>query len=305
MNKKKMTGNLLLLIAAAAWGGGFIANNAAIRHIGVFTYETIRMGIGALMLLPMAIASLSKEKKSAGFIPPSKKSKITLIVGGICCGVALVFASALQGFGLLHTTPGKGAFIAALYIVIVPLMTAFIQRKMPGLLIWIGVAVAVMGFALLSLSSGFGKINPGDLIMLGCATVYSVQIYMLSVISPKVNVVALACIEFFAASATASILALILDDISLVTIGRAIIPLLYAGIISGGIGFTLQAVALKMTDSSVGSLIMSLESVFALLLSWMITGERLLTREYVGCLLVFLAVILSQLPEDKLKRKKT
>ena len=300
MKRKNLIGNLLLLISAAVWGGGYLANAAAIKHIGVFTYETLRMAMGGLMLLPLALYSTSKEKKN----PNIPKDKGRLILGGICCGVALVFASALQGFGLLYTTPGKGSFIASLYIVIVPLMTAFIKRKFPDLLVWAGVIVAVIGFGFLSLGSGFEKINPGDLIMLACAAVYSCQIYLLGVLSPKVNTVALACIEFFAASGTALVLALIFDKITLVTIGQALLPLLYTGIISGGIGFTLQAVALKMTDPSIGSLIMSLESVFALLFAWIITNETLLAREYIGCMLVFMAVILSQIPTEKLRLKK-
>ena len=286
------------MISAAVWGGGYLANAAAIKHIGVFTYETLRMAMGGLMLLPLALISMSKEKK---LTPVTNKPNLTLIIGGISCGVALVFASALQGFGLLYTTPGKGSFIASLYIVIVPLMTAVIRRKLPDFLVWIGVIVAVVGFGFLSLGSGFEGINPGDILMLGCATVYSCQIFLLSTLSCKVNTVALACIEFFAASGTALVLALIFDDISLVTIGQALLPLLYAGIISGGIGFTLQAVALKMTDPSIGSLIMSLESVFALLFAWIITNETLLPREYLGCALVFAAVIISQFPTDKLR----
>ena len=296
----------MLLVAAAVWGGGYIANDAAIQHIGVFTYEMLRMFLGGLLLLPLCITLRSKEKKRAvaesGAAPAPIPFKL-LFAGGILCGVALVFASALQGFGLLYTTPGKGSFIAALYIVIVPIITSTLHRKAPGLFIWLGVAAALGGFALLSLSGEEGGINKGDLIMLACAAVYSVQICLLEHFSPKVNGVFLACVEFFTASVTALVLALIFDDISLATIAEAALPLLYSAVISCCIGFTLQSVALRLTDASVGSLIMSLESVFALLFSWLITGETLLLREYMGCALVFAAVILSQLPSPKLKRR--
>ncbi|MBR4304731.1 MAG: DMT family transporter [Clostridia bacterium] len=301
MNKRKLTGNLLLLIAAAVWGGGYIANDAAIQHIGVFTYEMLRMFLGGLILLPVCMVLRSGEKKRAAAESTAAEPipfKL-LFAGGILCGMALVFASALQGFGLLYTTPGKGSFIAALYIVIVPIITSVLHKKLPGVFVWAGIGAALAGFALLSLSGEEGSINPGDLIMLACAAVYSVQICLLEHFSPKVNGVYLACAEFFTASVTALVFALIFDDISLATIADAALPLLYSSVVSCCIGFTLQSVALRMTDASVGSLIMSLESVFALLLSWLITSETLLPREYLGCFMVFAAVILSQLPELK------
>lgn len=298
MNKKKLTGNLMLLAAAAVWGGGYLANDAAIQHIGVFTYETLRMLIGGLILLPVCMALRKREQKRPDCTPIPRRA---LITGGALCGVALVFASALQGFGLLYTTPGKGSFIAALYIVIVPIITSTLRRRLPPPALWAGVAAALAGFALLSLSGEGGGINPGDLIMLACAAVYSVQICLLEHYSPKVNGVYLACVEFFTASLTALVFALMFDDFSLPAIAAAAVPLLYASVISCCLGFTLQSVALRMTDASVGSLIMSLESVFALLFSWVINGETLLMREYFGCALVFAAVMLSQLPEGKRK----
>ena len=306
MNKKKLTGNLLLLIAAAVWGGGYIANDAAIRHVGVFTYETLRMLLGGLTLLPICLIMHAKEKKQLDHAADthSKPRFKALLTGGILCGVALVFASALQGFGLLYTTPGKGSFIAALYIVIVPIITSVLHKKLPNLFIWLGVVSALFGFALLSLSGEDGGINPGDLIMLACAAVYSVQICLLEHFSPKVNGVYLACIEFFTASLTAFVFALIFDDFSISAVIAAALPIAYAGIVSCCVGFTLQSVALRMTDASVGSLIMSLESVFALLFAWVLTQEVLLPREYAGCALVFAAVILSQLPELDFKRKR-
>ncbi|MBO7275984.1 MAG: EamA family transporter, partial [Clostridia bacterium] len=211
MNKRKLTGNLMLLVAAAVWGGGYIANDAAIQHIGVFTYEMLRMFLGGLLLLPLCMALRSKEKKRAASesIAAEPIPFKLLFAGGVLCGVALVFASALQGFGLLYTTPGKGSFIAALYIVIVPIITSTLHRKAPGIFIWLGVAAALGGFALLSLSGEEGGINKGDLIMLACAAVYSVQICLLEHFSPKVNGVFLACVEFFTASLTALVLALI------------------------------------------------------------------------------------------------
>ena len=296
MDKRKLTGNLLLLIAAAVWGGGYIANDAAIQHIGVFTYEMLRMFLGGLILLPVCMVLRSGEKKQPDCPPVPRRA---LLTGGILCGMALVFASALQGFGLLYTTPGKGSFIAALYIVIVPIITSVLHKKLPGVFVWAGIGAALAGFALLSLSGEEGSINPGDLIMLACAAVYSVQICLLEHFSPKVNGVYLACAEFFTASVTALVFALIFDDISLATIADAALPLLYSSVVSCCIGFTLQSVALRMTDASVGSLIMSLESVFALLLSWLITSETLLPREYLGCFMVFAAFILSQLTELK------
>ena len=298
MKKQNLLGNLLLLAAAAAWGGGYIANDTAMQSIGAFTYEALRMLLGGIVLLPVVFTVRAREKRTPS-ISPSPARTGQLVAGGVLCGLALMFASALQGFGLIYTTPGKGSFIAALYIVIVPVITACMNKKLPGLFIWLGVAAALVGFALLSLGGEAGGINPGDLIMLGCAAVYSVQICLLGYFSPRVNGIYLACIEFFTASAAAFVMALIFDDFSAAAIAKAALPIVYAGIVSCGVGFTLQSVALRLTDPSVGSLIMSLESVFALLFSWVITNETLLMREYIGCALVFASVILSQLPDIK------
>lgn len=288
---KRMQGNIMLLITAMIWGSAFVAQSKGMEYIGPFTFNVMRNFIGGIVLLPV-IALFSRGKK---YEPEEKKqlNKNTLI-GGVCCGLVLFLASSFQQYGLVHTTAGKAGFITALYIVIVPLLGVFMGKRVPKI-IWGCVALAIAGFWLLCIKEGF-TVGLGDLMVLICALFYSVHIVTIDHFSPKVDGVKMSCIQFFTAGVVSIIPMLLWEVPQASAIMDAIWTILYAGVLSSGVAYTFQIIAQRHTEPTVATLLMSLESVFAALSGWLILNERLLPRELLGCALVFIAVILAQIP---------
>ncbi len=288
---KRMQGNIMLLITAMIWGSAFVAQSKGMEYIGPFTFNVMRNFIGGIVLLPV-IALFSRGKK---YEPEEKKqlNKNTLI-GGVCCGLVLFLASSFQQYGLVHTTAGKAGFITALYIVIVPLLGVFMGKRVPKI-IWGCVALAIAGFWLLCIKEGF-TVGLGDLMVLICALFYSVHIVTIDHFSPKVDGVKMSCIQFFTAGVVSIIPMLLWEVPQASAIMDAIWTILYAGVLSSGVAYTFQIIAQRHTEPTVATLLMSLESVFAALSGWLILNERLLPRELLGCVLVFIAVILAQIP---------
>lgn len=234
------------------------------------------------------------NRQKAHGLSASASHRSTLI-GGICCGIALGAASCLQQVGISMTTAGKAGFITALYIVIVPVLGIFIGKKIPKIT-WLCVAIAVAGFYLLCVNEGF-SISRGDLTVLGCAVLFSIHILLIDhFVSLGVDGVLMSCIQFFVAGALSLVLTLLFEEPSLTAILSAKVSILYAGILSSGVGYTLQITAQKHTDPTIATLLMSLESVFAALSGWLILHETLFPKELLGCALVFAAVILAQIP---------
>lgn len=288
---KRMQGNIMLLITAMIWGSAFVAQSKGMEYIGPFTFNVMRNFIGGIVLLPV-IALFSRGKK---YEPEEKKqlNKNTLI-GGVCCGLVLFLASSFQQYGLVHTTAGKAGFITALYIVIVPLLGVFMGKRVPKI-IWGCVALAIAGFWLLCIKEGF-TVGLGDLMVLICALFYSVHIVTIDHFSPKVDGVKMSCIQFFTAGVVSIIPMLLWEEPQASAIMDAIWTILYAGVLSSGVAYTFQIIAQRHTEPTVATLLMSLESVFAALSGWLILNERLLPKELLGCVLVFIAVILAQIP---------
>ena len=222
----------------------------------------------------------------------------TLVIGGILCGIALAVASSLQQIGIVYTSAGKAGFITALYILIVPIIRLFLGRR-AGRKVWIGVALAVAGMYFLCITDGF-SISKGDFLVFLCAVVFSVHILVIDHFAPKVDGVALSCIQFFVCGILCAVPMLALERPRVDEILAAWMPLAYAGVLSCGVAYTLQVIAQKNTDPTVASLLLSLESVFSVLTGWVILGERLSGRELFGCALVFAAVLLAQLPGKKM-----
>ena len=295
---KKMQGNIMLLITAMIWGSAFVAQSKGMDYIGPFTFNVCRNFLGAIVLLPV-IALFNRGKK---YQPEEKKAldKNTLI-GGICCGVVLFIASSFQQYGLVHTTAGKAGFITALYIVIVPLLGLFMGRKVPKI-IWGCVALAIAGFWLLCIKEGF-TVGLGDLMVLICAFFYSMHIVTIDRFSPKADGVKMSCIQFFAAGILSLLPMLLWETPHMPSILDAKWTILYAGVLSSGVAYTFQIIAQKHTEPTVATLLMSLESVFAALFGWIILHEQMAGKELFGCLLVFIAVILAQIPIP-VKQKK-
>ena len=250
------------------------------------------------MLLPV-IAVMGKGKKKKETRPENRN---ILLLGGICCGVMLFIGSALQQIGIQYTTAGKAGFITAMYMVLVPICGLFFGRK-PGGKTWAAVVVALVGMYLLCLyGSGIQNLSKGDLLEMLCALGFTGHILVVDHFSPKVDGVKMSCIQFFACGILAGIFMLILEEPSWENICAAAVPILYAGILSSGAGYTLQIVAQKDTQPTVASLLMSLESVFSLIFGWILLKEAMSGVELLGCVLMFAAIIWVQLPE---KQKKT
>ena len=293
---KKMRGNLMLLLTALIWGTAFVAQSAGMDHVQPFTYNGIRTLIGGLVLIPVIL--LFDRLKPAESRPSAEEQRVinkNSLLGGVCCGVVLCVASCFQQFGVSMTTAGKAGFITALYIVIVPLMGVFIKKKIPKI-IWLCVAIAVAGFYLLCVKEGF-SIGTGDLLVLCCAFFFSIHIMVIDHFTAgKVDGVRMSCVQFLVAGIMAIVLMFLFEEPTLVSVWNARVSILYAGVMSCGVAYTLQILGQKDTDPTTATLLMSLESVFAALSGWVLLHESLSLKEIFGCALVFVAVILAQIP---------
>lgn len=291
---------MLLVLAALIWGTAFVAQSMGMDHIGPCTFNAARSWIGSAALLPVIWffgrrKGGQKEKKQGCWLCDK-----VLLAGGAACGVMLAGGSLLQQIGLTSTTPGKAGFLTSLYIVIVPVLGVFLGRR-AGAKVWAGVAIALAGAYLLSGSvSGEGfSIGTGELQVIISAVFFSLHILVIDRFSPRVDGVMLSCVQFFVAGAISLVLALIFEKPSFVDLLPAWGPLLYTGVLSSGVAYTLQIVGQEGLNPTVASLLMSLESVFAALSGWLILGQGLSPRETIGCVLVFGAVVLAQLPQRK------
>lgn len=280
-----------MFMAAFIWGVAFVAQSVGMDYMGPFTFNGARFLMGGMVLLPLVL--YRRKKKSQGEIFfGSRKDTLT---GGVCCGLALCSAALCQQFGILYTTVGKAGFITTLYIIIVPIMGIFLKKRVPGR-IWLAALIAAAGMYLLCMSESF-RLSRGDTYVFICAILFSVHILVIDHFTPKADGVELSCIQFFTAGVIGSILAFIFEKPQLSNFTNGIIPLAYAGIMSSGVAYTLQVIGQKDLDPTVASLILSLESVVSMLAGWVILDQALSRKELLGCMLVFVAVILAQLPE--------
>ena len=297
MKAKEWKSSLMLLLTAAIWGVAFVAQSVGMDYIGPFTFNAIRSLVGGLVLIP-CIWLLNRKKPAAQEDTPAQSDR-TLFIGGICCGVALAVASSLQQMGIQYTSVGKAGFITALYIVIVPLLRLLFKRRVSGL-IWVAVVIAVGGMYLLCITEGF-SVGKGDLLVMASAFCFSAHILIIDYFSPKADGVKMSCIQFLVCGLLCAVPMLIMERPSLPQILAAWMPRIYAGVFSCGVGYTLQIVGQRHIDPTIASLILSLESVISVLAGWVILGQKLTVRELIGCILVFCAIILAQLPQKEEK----
>lgn len=289
---KKLASNLMLLLTAAIWGSAFVAQSMGMDFIEPFTFNGIRNIVGGLALLPV----LFFMRKKSGVKPAAGVTRQTWI-GGLWCGVVLFIASSFQQFGLVEADAGKAGFITALYIVIVPICGLFF-KKLVRPIVWLAVAIAAAGLYLLCIKQG-ASIERGDFLVLCCAFLFSAHILVIDHFSPKADGVMMSCIQFFVAGVLSLVCMALFESPTVPNILACWGPILYAGILSSGVGYTLQIVAQKNTSPTIASLLMSLESVFAAIAGWLILGESFSAREMIGVALMFGAIILAQLPEKK------
>ena len=295
---KSIKGSLMLMLTALIWGTTFVAQSIGMDHIDPFTFNFSRTMIGAIILIPIIAAFRTFDSKSKG-----KTSLKNTITGGILCGIILFIASSFQQSGISLTTAGKAGFITALYIVIVPVFE-FILYKKTSPKIWCCAIIAVIGFYLLCIKEG-SNVGKGDLLVLVCAVFFAGHIMVIDFFGRKnTDGMLMSCIQFFTAAVLLFICMLLYESPDIKSIAAAWRPILYAGILSCGVAYTLQIIGQKYTPPAAATLIMSLESVFAALAGWLILKESLSLKELIGCSLVFSAVILSQSPNTAKENKR-
>lgn len=299
--KMKLGNVLLLALTAFIWGTAFVAQSVGMDYIGPFTFNGIRSFIGALTLVPCILVQKrfnGKDKKTAhNTSAAEREDKKALIVGGVLCGILLFVSSSLQQIGIKYTSAGKAGFITACYIVIVPLIGIFI-KKTSGWKIWSAVALALAGLYCLCITDGF-SVGKGDVLVFLCAIGFSAHIMVIDYFSPKVNGVVLSWIQFLVCGVASLPFMFSLEQPDMEAILSAWLPLLYAGVLSCGVAYTLQIIGQRNVNPTVASLILSLESCFSVLAGWIILHESLSIKESVGCVLMFAAIILAQLPSGK------
>lgn len=302
MKTHKVRNSLLLLLTAFIWGTAFVAQSVGMEYIGPLTYTCVRSLIAGIMLIP-CIAFLNKvnPKQEDMHIYQKDEGKQTyqktLLIGGICCGLALGVASSLQQIGIQHTTVGKAGFITTFYIIIVPIIGLFFKKRC-GINVWIGVVFALAGLYFLCITEGF-SIGYGDTMVFLCALAFSIHILVIDHFTQLVDGVKMSCIQFFVAAIVSGIGMMLFENPDIGNILAAWMPILYAGALSSGIGYTLQIIGQKGMNPTIASLILSLESVISVLAGMVLLNEKLTGREILGCILMFVAIILAQLPEKK------
>ncbi len=309
----KMTGytlrqSCILFLTALIWGVAFVAQSAGMEYLGPFTYNGVRSVLGGLVLLP-CIALLGRIQGQSGAETGSIQDRNQngqgqedgaagrkqLLTGGLCCGIVLFVASNFQQFGIQYTTVGKAGFITAMYIVIVPLLGLLVHRKV-GLQVWIGVLFGIAGLYLLCMKDSF-RLEKGDALVLVCAFIFSLHILVIDHFSQKVDGVKMSCIQFWVCGILSLLCSFVFETPNLQNILAAWMPVCYGGILSCGVAYTLQIIGQKGMNPTVASLILSLESVVAVVAGFLILGQSMSRRELFGCLMMVLAIVSAQLPE--------
>lgn len=286
MKARKARGNFLLLLTAMIWGSSFVAQSAGADLISPAFFNGTRMLLGSLLLSPLAVYRMRR------YVPAS--SRRTLLLGGACCGVLMFTGSYMQQTGIAYTTAGKAGFLTAMYVVLVPVLGIFLKKK-PRPILWVSVALACVGLYFLCFTDKTFSLAMGDAAMLGGAVMFALHIMVVDHFSPLVDGVCLSFVQFLTAGSLGMVVAFITEQPSFAALSAAAVPILYTGVFTMGVAYTLQIVAQKDTAPTVASLILCMESVFAVVFGWLILHETLSLREGVGSVFMFVAILLAQL----------
>ena len=282
--QKPWLGTLALLLTAAIWGSAFVAQRTGMEYIGPYTFNAVRCCLGSAAV---GLVSL--------FLPRWEGAeRRSTLIGGLCCGLCLFVATNLQQLGLVETEAGKAGFISTFYIILVPVAGIFLGKRC-GWITWLAVALALVGLYFLCMSADSFRLRQGDLLVLLSAVCYTVHILLVDRFVDKADGVRMSCIQFAVVGLLSFVPAFLLEEPRLENIFRGYVPILYTGLMSCGLAYTLQIVGQRHLRPAVASLIMCMESVFAVLSGWLILHEHLSRRELLGCALVFAAVLLVQL----------
>ena len=289
----------MLILTAFIWGTAFVAQSMGMDYLEPITFNGVRSLIGGAALIP-CIWLLGKWKENQK--EDVSVNRKDLVTGGVLCGLLLFGASSLQQMGIQYTTAGKAGFITAFYIVIVPVLGIFLKKK-TGWKLWMAGVLAVDGLYFLCMTESF-HMSKGDLLIFLCALIFSVHILVIDHFAPKADGVKMGCIQFFVCGIVSLPFMFLLEKPSLGGMLEGWFPLLYAGVLSCGVAYTLQIIGQKNMNPAIASLLLSLESCFSVLAGWAVLGERLSARESIGCVLMFAAIILAQLPERRQSGEK-
>ena len=301
---KKKLHILYLFIASFFWGTTFVAQRMGADHVGAWTYLALRSWVAVVFLAPMIriMDRISDRRGTDNRRPRSSADRKLLLTAGVLCGIMLCAASVTQQIGIAHTTASKGGFITALYVVIVPLLSILV-RKRPSPQVWAGVVLALTGMYLLCMTSDRLQLEIGDAFVLACAFLFAVEIMVVDRYSPFVDAVRLSFLQFLVVAVLSTVFMLSVEHPGMEAIRSALPAVLYAGIFSSGIAYTLQIIGQDGVDPAIASLVMSFESVFSALSGWLVLHERLNGRELIGCALIFIAILLAQI-EIPLKKRE-
>ncbi len=292
MKNRKLLGNILLLITTAIWGTAFAFQRMGMDSIEPATFSAVRMLLAAVAVTPLVFLGKGKE------IADKRAYRKNTIVGGILCGLCLGTATIFQQVGIVQTSAGKAGFITAMYMLLVPVINLILFRKKSPVVVWIAVLIGILGMYLLCINEEF-SLSRGDALVSVCALVFSFHIICTDHFVQNANPIGMSVIQLYVTALLSAAVAAFTESPSINDVKAAIIPILYCGLGSGAIGYTLQIVAQKFTEPAVASLLMSLEAVFAVLGGTLILGEKMTGREAIGCLVMFIAVILAQIPSRK------
>lgn len=302
MNNNNLKGTLILLLTAFIWGSAFVAQTDGMNYVGPLTFLSARFLLGGIVLCPVIFCMRRFAKlKDAAAIPFSAELKKAL-PGGVFCGLLLGIASALQQYGLLFTSVSKAGFITTLYVIFVPVFSLFAKKKL-GANLWVAVALATVGLYLLCVN-GQAAFSLGDSLVFVCAVFYALQIMAIDKFVGSTEPILLSAIQFLTVGIVSALPAIIIEQPSITALATAWFPIAYAGVLSSGVAYTLQVVAQKFADPTVAAITMSFESVFAVLSAAVLLSERLSLKEGMGCIIMFGAIILAQIPSGFFKPKK-
>ena len=304
MKNKKLLGNSLLLFTAMIWGTAFVFQRVGMESIEPVTFNAARMALAAVFVGSVSFLLWKKEKKSASPARTAEEQRRytrNTVIGGVCCGCFLSIASILQQMGLVYTTAGKAGFITAMYILLVPITGRLLFRKRNTWLVWLAVLFGVAGMYFLCITEEF-RLSHGDTLICLCALFFTFHILCCDHFAPRGDPIRISAIQFATATVISAIAAAVFETPTPEKIASALVPILYCGLVSGGIGYTLQIVAQKYTDPTIASLLMSMESVFAMIAGTVLLGEQMTARELTGCLIMFVAIVLVQIPLPKRDR---
>lgn len=297
--KNNIIGSIMLTVCAIIWGSSFVAQTTGAEYVGPFTFISLRSFLGSFSLLPVILVMSLAKKKKAPQEASNQKGTRYLLLSGLACGVCLCAASVLQQIGIdKGTSSGKAGFITAMYILLVPLFSVFLKKKIRPL-IWFCVALSIVGLYFLCITNGT-QIQPSDLYVLACSVCYAIHILIIDRVSPYVDGVKLSCLQFFVCAVISAVPMILFEEVSIELLKGAALSIAYSGIMSSGVAYTLQVLGQqRMNQPTVASMLMSLESVFAVITGVIVINQIPTSRETIGCIIMFAAIILAQLPQKK------